>query len=79
MAPLQSQFVAVTVVCDPTEQTWIYTAAGRALSMSDVTIGAETTAVLFTDPQVELLTPDSVVWGVSGETVEANAVVDKFA
>jgi len=46
--------------------------------MSDVTIDTETTAVLFTDPQVELLTPDSVVWDVIGETVEENAVVEKL-
>lgn len=47
--------------------------------MSDLTIDAETTAVLFTDPQVDLLTPDSVVWDVIGETVEENAVVEKLA
>lgn len=47
--------------------------------MSNVTIDAETTAVLFTDPQVDLLTPDSVVWDVIGETVEENAVVEKLA
>lgn len=47
--------------------------------MSNLTIDAETTAVLFTDPQVELLTPDSVVWDVIGETVEENAVIDKLA
>lgn len=46
--------------------------------MSDVTIEAETTAVLFTDPQKELLTPDSVVWDEIGETVEENAVVEKL-
>jgi nicotinamidase-related amidase len=46
--------------------------------MSDVTIDAETTAVLFTDPQKELLTPESVIWQEIGETVEENAVVDKL-
>lgn len=46
--------------------------------MSNVTIDAATTAVLFTDPQIDLLTSESVVWDMIGETVEENAVVDKL-
>ena len=46
--------------------------------MTAVSIDAATTGVLFTDPQVDLLTPDSVIWDEIGETVEENAVVDKL-
>ena len=46
--------------------------------MSDVTIDASSTGVLFTDPQIDLLTPDSVIWDRIGESVEENAVVDKL-
>lgn len=46
--------------------------------MSDVEIDADTTAVLITDPQIDFLKPDSVVWDKVGETVEENAVVDKL-
>ena len=46
--------------------------------MSTVSVDSANTAVLFTDPQVELLTPDSVVWDEIGETVEENAVVEKL-
>lgn len=33
---------------------------------------------LITDPQVDFLTTDSVVWGKIGETVEENAVGEKL-
>ena len=46
--------------------------------MGDVTIDPENTAVLFTDPQVDFLKPESVVWEKVGETVEENAVVEKL-
>ncbi|WP_435066333.1 cysteine hydrolase family protein [Halobaculum sp. EA56] len=47
--------------------------------MSDVTIDPERTALLITDPQIDFLKPESVVWDKVGETVEENAVVDKLA
>lgn len=43
-----------------------------------MTLEPATTAVLFTDPQKELLTPESVIWDEIGETVEENAVVEKL-
>ena len=46
--------------------------------MSTVPIDSTNTALLITDPQVDLLKPDSVIWGEIGETVEENAVVDKL-
>ena len=46
--------------------------------MSDVDITAESTAVLITDPQIDFLKPESVVWEKIGDTVEENAVVDKL-
>ena len=45
--------------------------------MADVTVDADNTALLITDPQVDFLTPDSVAWDEVGETVEENAVVRK--
>jgi hypothetical protein len=42
--------------------------------MSGVDIDAEGTALLITDPQVDFLKPESVVWDKIGETVEENAV-----
>ncbi|OYR40605.1 cysteine hydrolase [Halorubrum sp. Ib24] len=39
---------------------------------------ADSTAVLITDPQIDFLKPESVVWDKVGETVEENAVVDKL-
>ncbi len=46
--------------------------------MADVTVDPERTALLITDPQVDFLKPESVVWDKVGETVEENAVVDKL-
>ncbi|QAU11904.1 cysteine hydrolase [Halorubrum sp. BOL3-1] len=46
--------------------------------MSGLEIDADSTAVLITDPQIDFLKPESVVWGKVGETVEENAVVDKI-
>jgi len=46
--------------------------------MSGVRLDAESTGVVLVDPQVELLTPESVVWDEIGETVETNAVLDKL-
>lgn len=46
--------------------------------MSELTIDADSTAVLITDPQIDFLKPESVVWDKVGETVEENAVVDKL-
>ncbi|MFU8869878.1 cysteine hydrolase family protein, partial [Natronococcus sp.] len=43
-----------------------------------VDITAESTAVLITDPQIDFLKPESVVWEKIGETVEENAVVEKL-
>jgi nicotinamidase-related amidase len=46
--------------------------------MTDVEIDADSTALLITDPQIDFLKPDSVVWDKVGETVEENAVVEKL-
>mgnify|MGYP000621434523 FL=1 len=46
--------------------------------MSELEIDADSTAVLITDPQIDFLKPESVVWDKVGETVESNAVVDKL-
>jgi len=46
--------------------------------MSEITIDADDTALLVTDPQIDFLKPESVVWDKVGETVEENAVVEKL-
>lgn len=46
--------------------------------MSELNLDADSTAVLITDPQIDFLKPESVVWDKVGETVESNAVVDKL-
>ena len=46
--------------------------------MSELEIDTDSTAVLITDPQIDFLKPESVVWDKVGETVEENAVVDKL-
>lgn len=46
--------------------------------MTELTLDPDRTAVLITDPQIDFLKPDSVVWDKVGETVEENAVVDKL-
>jgi nicotinamidase-related amidase len=46
--------------------------------MTGVDIDPDRTAVLITDPQIDFLKPESVVWDKVGETVEANAVVEKL-
>ena len=46
--------------------------------MSDVSITSDSTAVLITDPQVDFLKPESVVWDKVGDTVEENAVIGKL-
>ncbi|WP_411967410.1 cysteine hydrolase family protein [Haloferax sp. YSSS75] len=43
-----------------------------------VEITPEQTALLITDPQVDFLKPESVVWDHVGETVEENNVVDNL-
>ena len=43
-----------------------------------IEINPERTALLITDPQVDFLKPESVVWDKVGETVEENAVVEKL-
>jgi nicotinamidase-related amidase len=46
--------------------------------MTELILDSDRTAVLITDPQIDFLKPDSVVWDKVGETVEENAVVDKL-
>ncbi len=46
--------------------------------MSELELDPDSTAVLITDPQIDFLKPESVVWDKVGETVEENAVVDKL-
>jgi len=46
--------------------------------MNELELDPDRTAVLITDPQIDFLKPDSVVWDKVGETVEENAVVDKL-
>ncbi len=45
--------------------------------MAELTLDPDNTALLITDPQVDFLKPESVVWDKVGETVEENAVVEK--
>lgn len=47
--------------------------------MNEIDIDAENTAVLFTDPQVDALKPDGVMWDEIGEFVEENDVVEKLS
>ena len=46
--------------------------------MAEIDLDPANTALLITDPQVDFLKPESVVWDKVGETVEENAVVDKL-
>jgi len=46
--------------------------------MTELNIDSERTAVLITDPQIDFLKPESVVWDKVGETVEENGVVEKL-
>lgn len=46
--------------------------------MGEISIDPESTAVLITDPQVDFLKPESVVWEKVANTVEENAVVEKL-
>ncbi|MFB6236272.1 MAG: cysteine hydrolase family protein [Halopenitus sp.] len=46
--------------------------------MTELELDPDSTAVLITDPQIDFLKPESVVWDKVGETVEENAVVDKL-
>lgn len=46
--------------------------------MSDVSIDADSAAVLITDPQVDFLKPESVVWDEIESTVEENEVVQRL-
>lgn len=46
--------------------------------MSEVELKSDNTVVLITDPQVDFLKPESVVWDKVGETVEENAVIEKL-
>lgn len=47
--------------------------------MAEVDLDSERTALLITDPQVDFLKPESVVWDKVGETVEENAVVERVS
>lgn len=46
--------------------------------MADVDITSDSTALLITDPQVDFLKPDSVVWDEIEGTVEDNDVVERL-
>lgn len=46
--------------------------------MGDVPITPRDTAVVFTDPQVDMLKPEGAIWDKVGDTVEANNVVEKL-
>lgn len=46
--------------------------------MSKLTIDPENTAVLFTDPQVDALKPEGVMWDQVGDLVEEHDVVEKL-
>ena len=46
--------------------------------MSDLTLDPENTAVLFTDPQVDMLKPEGVLWDQTGDLVEENDVIEKL-
>ncbi|MDJ1434713.1 cysteine hydrolase [Halostagnicola sp. A-GB9-2] len=46
--------------------------------MSELTIDPENTAVLFTDPQVDALKPEGVMWEQVGDLVEEHDVVEKL-
>lgn len=48
------------------------------MSMANVSINQRDTALLFTDPQVDALKPEGVMWEQVGETVEKNNVVEKL-
>ena len=47
--------------------------------MGEIDIDSETTALLYTDPQVDALKPEGVMWEKVGDTVEENDVVRKLA
>ena len=47
--------------------------------MGDINIDTENTALLFTDPQVDALKPEGVMWDKVGDTVKENNVVEKLA
>lgn len=47
--------------------------------MSGLTIDPDNTAVLFTDPQVDALKPEGVMWNQVGDLVEEHDVVDCLA
>lgn len=46
--------------------------------MAEIDIDAESTALLYTDPQVDALKPEGVMWEKVGATVEENNVVEKL-
>ncbi|SDQ99071.1 cysteine hydrolase [Natronobacterium texcoconense] len=46
--------------------------------MGDITIDPRNTAVLFTDPQVDALKPEGVMWDQVGDLVEEHDVVSKL-
>ncbi len=46
--------------------------------MGDVEIEPASTAVLFTDPQVDMLKPEGLMWEKTGEQVEENDVIEKL-
>ena len=47
--------------------------------VNGIDINSENTALLFTDPQVDALKPEGVMWEKVGDTVEENNVVEKLA
>ena len=46
--------------------------------MRDIAIESENTAVLFTDPQVDALEPEKVMWDQVGDFVEDHDNVDRL-
>ena len=46
--------------------------------MGELILTADSTAVVITDPHVDYLNPEGVVWDKVGDTVEKNAVVEKL-
>lgn len=47
-------------------------------NMNGININSENTALLFTDPQVDALKPEGVMWEKVGDTVEQNDTVEKL-
>ena len=52
--------------------------AAAQLPDPGMTIDKERTAIVITDPQNDFLSPDGVMWGVVGKSVEANHTVENI-